>query len=316
MQSLKIIFAGLDSAGKTSFLNTLEEKYSTLTKMTATLGPDRREFKIFGFTISNWDLGGQSVYRATYLQPDQKARYFASINTLFYIFDLQDASRDDEAFEYLKAIIDALIELEEKPNIVICWHKCDADIESKPETATRLQSLEKRLAETVVPFKVKTFKTTIFDKWTLLKAFSQGLINVSPKSVIIESQLKDFARKTFSSAVMLLDSNHLILGVHTSTPELLEVCEAIVPHVASTADRVQKYDISLANIVLSARPGKYYAEMLQGKDMVILFIPLKVGEYSFSLLSLTKNPKNLKLLLKHSEALASNMLDIVKSFYF
>jgi hypothetical protein len=176
--------------------------------------------------------------------------------------------------------------------------------------------LEDRLAKVVTPFKVNTFKTTIFDKWTLLKAFSQGLINVSPKAVIIESQLKDFARKTFSSAVMLLDSNHLTIGVHTSTPELLEVCEAIIPHVASTADRVQTYDISLSNIVLSAKPGKYYAEMLQGKEMVMLFIPLKVGEYNFSLLSITKNPKNLKLLLKHGDMLANNMIDIVKSFYF
>lgn len=316
MQGIKIIFAGLDSAGKTSFLNTLEEKYSTLTKMKPTLGPDRREFSIFGFTVSNWDLGGQKVYRSTYLQPDQKERYFSSINTLFYIFDLQDEGRDDEAFEYLKAIIDTLKELEEKPNIVICWHKCDKDIEIKPETATRIQMLEDRLAKVVVPFKVKTFKTTIFDKWTLLKAFSQGLINVSPKAVIIESQLKDFARKTFSSAVMLLDSNHLTIGVHTSTPELLEVCEAIIPHVASTADRIQTYDISLSNIVLSAKPGKYYAEMLQGKEMVMLFIPLKVGEYNFSLLSITKNPKNLKLLLKHGDMLANNMIDIVKSFYF
>ena len=316
MQGLKIIFAGLDSAGKTSFLNTLEEKYSTLTKMKPTLGPDRREFTIFGFTISNWDLGGQKVYRASYLQPDQKTRYFSQINTLFFIIDVQDANRDDEAFEYLKAIIDALIELDEKPNIVICWHKCDKDIESKPEMVTRIQMLEERLAKVVVPFKVKTFKTTIFDKWTLLKAFSQGLVNVSPKAVIIESQLKDFARKTFSSAVMLLDSNDLTLGVHTSTPELLEVCEAIIPHVASTAERVQKYDIVLSNIVLSAKAGKYYAEMIQGKEMILLFIPLKVGPYNFSLLSITKNPKNLKLLLKYGDMLASNMSDIVKSFYF
>ncbi|HME52006.1 MAG TPA: ADP-ribosylation factor-like protein [Candidatus Lokiarchaeia archaeon] len=316
MQGLKIVFAGLDSAGKTSFLNTLEEKYSTLTKIKPTLGPDRREFTIFGFTVSNWDLGGQSVYRNSYLQPDQKTRYFSQISTLFFILDVQDTGRDNEAFEYLKAIIDTLIELDEKPNIVVCWHKCDKDIETKPETVARIQKLEAKLASVVAPFKVKTFKTTIFDKWTLLKAFSQGLISVSPKAVIIESQLTDFARKTFSSAVMLLDSNHLTLGVHTSTPELLEFCEAIVPHVASTADRVQGYDISLSNMILSAKPGKYYAEMIQGKEMVMLFIPLKVGEFNFSLLSITKNPKNLKLLLKHSETLASNMHDIVKSFYF
>nr|MDO8111448.1 ADP-ribosylation factor-like protein [Candidatus Sigynarchaeota archaeon] len=316
MPGVKIIFAGLDSAGKTSFLNTLEEKYSTLTKIKPTLGPDRREFTIFGFTISNWDLGGQQVYRSTYLQSDQKVRYFTNINTLFFIIDVQDTKRDDEAFDYLKAIIEALKEFNEKPAIVVCWHKCDKDIETKPETITRIQQLEARVLTVLGPFKAKTFKTSIFDKWTLLKAFSQGLISVSPKTIIIESQLKDFARKTFSSAVMLLDSNHLTLGAHTSAQELMDVCEAIVPHVSQAAEKVSQYDINLLNMVLTAKPGKYYAEMLQGKEMVVLFIPLKVGTYTFSLLSLTKNPKTLKLLLKYSTSLAANMSDIIKSFYF
>ncbi len=316
MNGVKIVFAGLDSAGKTSFLNTLEEKYSTLTKIKPTLGPDRREFSIFGFTISNWDLGGQQVYRTTYLQPDQKARYFTNISTLFFIVDIQDTKRDDDAFDYLKGIIDTLKEFNERPTIVVCWHKCDKDIESKPETADRIQQLEARLLTVLGPFRAKTFKTSIFDKWTLLKAFSQGIISVSPKTIIVESQLKEFARKTFSSAVMLLDSNHLTLGAHTSARELMDVCEAIVPHVSLAAERITQYDINPSNIVLTAKPGKYYAEMLQGKEMVILFIPIKVGNFTFSLLSLTKNPKTLKMLLKYSSSLAANMSDVIKSFYF
>ncbi len=314
MSGVKIVFAGLDSAGKTSFLNTLEEKYSTLTKMKPTLGADRREFSIFGFTISNWDLGGQESYRSTYLQ--EKARYFTSLNAIFYVVDVQEPRRDDESFTYLKSIVDVLTEFNENPAIIVCWHKCDKDIEAKPETAERIAKLEVKLASVLGTRRARTFKTSIFDKWTLIKAFSQGLISVSPKTLIIESQLKDFARKTFSSAVMLLDSNHLLLGVHTSTPALQEVCEAIVPHFATAAERVAQYDIKLSNLVLSLKPGKYYADIIQGKEMVILFIPLKVGNYTFSVLSLAKNPKTLKLLLKHGEALASSMEDIIKSFYF
>jgi small GTP-binding protein len=311
---VKIIFAGLDSAGKTSFLNTLEEKYSTLTKIKPTLGPDRREFAIFGFTISNWDLGGQKSYRDAYLQ--EKNRYFASLNAIFFVVDMQDTRRDEEAFSYLKSILDVLTEFNESPAIIVCWHKCDKDIEAKPETIDRLQKLEAQLAQVLGTRKARTFKTSIFDKWTLIKAFSQGLIAVSPKTMIIESQLRDFARKTFSSAVMVLDSNHLLLGSHTTSPALQEVCEAIVPHFATASERVAQYDITLNNLVLSLKPGKYYADMIQGKEMTILFIPLKVGEFTFSLLSLTKNPKTLKLLLKNSEALSSNMQDIIRSFYF
>jgi hypothetical protein len=198
----------------------------------------------------------------------------------------------------------------------VCWHKCDADIMAQPGTADRVAKLEAQLAQTLGTRKASTFKTTIFDKWTLIKAFSQGLIAVSPKTIIIESQLKDFARTTFSSAVMILDSNHLLLGAHTTTPALQEVCEAIVPHFATAAERVAQYDIKLENLVLSLKPGKYYADVIQGKEMVVLFIPLKVGALTFSLLSLTKNPKTLKLLLKNGPDLADKMQDIIKSFYF
>jgi len=311
---VKILFAGLDTAGKTSFLNALEEKYSTLPNIRPTFGPDRREFSIFGFTISNWDLGGQETYRKAYIQ--EKNRYFTSLNAIFYVVDIQEMHRDDEAFNYLKSIIDVLDEFKENPAMVVCWHKCDKDIEAKPETTERIAKLEARLAQVIGTRKARTFKTSIFDKWTLLKAFSQGLLAVSPKTMIIESQLKEFARKTFSSAVMVLDSNHLLLGSHTTSPALQEVCEAIVPHFAVASERVGQYDINLLNLVLSLKPGKYYADLIQGKDMVILFIPLKVGTLTFSVLSLTKNPKTLKLLLKHSESLASNMEDIIKSFYF
>jgi GTP-binding protein EngB required for normal cell division len=312
---MKIIFAGLDGAGKTSFINSLEEKYSTLMKIKPTLGADRREFNLFGFTISNWDLGGQKSYRETYIA--DKDRYFTEINTLFYVFDFQDTSRDTEAFDYLTEIVQALEEMNEHPRIVILWHKFDKDIEEKPESQPRVETLEDKLANTIGDrFKFKTFKTSIFDKWSLLKAFSDGVVASSPKTLIIESQLRDFARKTFSSAVMLLDSNHLTLGSSTSSSELLDICEAVVSHAAFAEEKLTKYDIRTDSIVLTLAPGKYYAELLRDKEMVVLFVPLRVGDFSFSIVSLAKNPNTLKLLLMHAKDLATSLQDIIKTFYF
>nr|MDO8118223.1 ADP-ribosylation factor-like protein [Candidatus Sigynarchaeota archaeon] len=313
MQSLKILFAGLDNAGKSSILNALEEKYSTLTKMTPTKGPDRREFNLFGFTISNWDLGGQKGYRDLYLQ--EKNRFFTQVNTLFYVIDVQDTTRDDEVFNYLKTILDTIRELNEKPGIVICFHKVDKDIETDPRFQERLQALEQRLNAIAGDFKIKLFKTTIFEKWTLLKAFSQGVVAMSPKTILLESQLKEFARRTFSSAVMLVDSNLLTMGVHASRSEFIQICEAVVPHAAQASEKLMRYDINTDNIVVSVKPGSYYEEF-KGKDMVLMFVPLAVGKYMFSIISLTRNPKTLKLMLKNSEWLADNLIDIISSFYF
>lgn len=310
----KIIFAGLDSVGKTSFLNALEEKYSTLVKMKPTLGPDRREFKLFGFTLSNWDLGGQESYRSMYFQ--EKERYFSQVNTLFFIFDVQDKARDDQAFKYLSGIIDVFKEFNEKPSLVICWHKFDKDIEQDEAMSSRVDALEARLGTALDgTFKMKTFKTTIFDKWSLLRAFSQGVVASSPKTTLIDSQLKDFARQTFSSAVMLLDANHLKIGAHASSPELLDVCEAIVPHAAFAVEKLGKYDIVADNLLLSLKPGKYYKDIIQGKEMLVLFIPVQAGEFTFSLLSLSKNSKTLKLMLKHGEPLARTLSNLMASFY-
>jgi len=44
-------------------------------------------------------------------------------------------ARDEESFTYLKSIVDVLTEFNESPAIIVCWHKCDKDIEAKPETA-------------------------------------------------------------------------------------------------------------------------------------------------------------------------------------
>ncbi|MBD3186094.1 hypothetical protein GF325_04620 [Candidatus Bathyarchaeota archaeon] len=315
MDNIKIVFAGLDSAGKTSFLNTMEEKYSTLMNIKPTLGADRRQFKIFGFTVSNWDLGGQKTYRDTYL--DEKDRYFTNISTLFYIFDIQDESRADEAFLYFKLILEALEQFNEQPKIIFCWHKFDADLKKEKTCREQVARYEQRLSNlTGKRFFPVTFKTSIFDKWSLLKAFSEGIIGLSPKKAFINSQLKDFARRTFSSAVLLLDPNYLLIGSSTHDEALLEVCEAIVPYASEMASNLDRYDINTENIVVSLKPGDYYRDVLEGKELVSQFIPLNIDGTSFSLLSLTKNPRTLKLMLRHGGKLASNLKDLLKTLYF
>ncbi|MHA1793447.1 MAG: ADP-ribosylation factor-like protein [Promethearchaeota archaeon] len=315
MQGIKIIFAGLDSAGKTSFLNTLEEKYSTLINIKPTLGPDRREFNLFGFKVSTWDLGGQVNYRDKYLS--EKDKYFIQVDALFYIFDVQDKKRLDLSLNYLRSILDIFKDLDEKPVIICCWHKFDKDISKKPEYLEIIDEYEKKVKDiTDGLFSLKTFNTSIFDKWTLLKAFSQGVVGTSPKKEIIDYQLNEFAKKTFSSAVLLLDHNHLLIGSSTNKQDLLEICEAIIPHVSNAADKLSHYEINVEKLIVSLRVGTYYKSITQNKEMVGMFIPIKIADYSFSLFSLTKNPKTLKLMMKFGMKLASNLSDIITSFYF
>ncbi|MHA1371673.1 MAG: hypothetical protein ACTSRA_18385, partial [Promethearchaeota archaeon] len=194
------------------------------------------------------------------------------------------------------------------------FHKFDADIQSKEEYIEHYNKLSKIFKNMVADFQLHLFKTTIFEDWTLLKAFSQGILSTSPKTTMIESQLKNFARHTFSSGVILLDSNHLILGSTTSNPELQEIAEAIVGQTAKIHAKLIEYEIDTQNIILTLKPGKYYQNLF-GKEMVALYIPIKAGEMDLSVLSLTKNPKTMKLMVKFSTKLAKNIADLIRSFY-
>ena len=61
-QQLKILFAGLDGAGKTSFLLGVKKRYSEVIKVLPTKGVSRTDEKIFeeqNSRISIWDIAGQ-----------------------------------------------------------------------------------------------------------------------------------------------------------------------------------------------------------------------------------------------------------------
>lgn len=61
MSDLKIIFAGLDSAGKSSIIYSLDKDSQKLAAVTPTLGVEHSatEVKLLGLKVYRWDLGGE-----------------------------------------------------------------------------------------------------------------------------------------------------------------------------------------------------------------------------------------------------------------
>ena len=62
---------------------------------------------ILGFSC--WDLGGQVSFRKIYLE--HKWKYFSYIQSIFYIIDIQNKERFEEALKYLKEIINVILEI-------------------------------------------------------------------------------------------------------------------------------------------------------------------------------------------------------------
>ena len=107
MNDLKIIFAGLDNAGKTSFLIALRQKYNFyehVENLKPTLKIDYNSFTFLNrFLINLWDMGGQEKYRKIYID---HPNYFFASNYFYFLIDIQDELRFDASIKYLHQLLD------------------------------------------------------------------------------------------------------------------------------------------------------------------------------------------------------------------
>ena len=98
-ETFKIIFAGLDNAGKTSIIKTLLREVAKIAIIKATKGVQRREYEFLGIKIGEWDLGGHQRYRDTYME--QADFIFGGTEICIYVIDVQDKQRIPKSLKYL-----------------------------------------------------------------------------------------------------------------------------------------------------------------------------------------------------------------------
>ncbi|MFW9937452.1 MAG: ADP-ribosylation factor-like protein, partial [Candidatus Thorarchaeota archaeon] len=94
-RKMKIIFAGLDDSGKTSFLLSVDRKFSKLIGLKPTLGAKVSSIEALGATIFLWDLGGQLKFRESYLNKAEIYLYEADL--IFYFIDIKNPKRFEES---------------------------------------------------------------------------------------------------------------------------------------------------------------------------------------------------------------------------
>ncbi len=179
----KLIFAGLDSAGKTTIYKaTMKEvPVDELKDSRPTRGIDRDISDFMDLDFSVWDLGGQQSYRETYLS---KPEIFNSTKALIFVLDIQDVDRFEEAYQYYLDIMNILINVEPRPKVYVLFHKFDPDKAAKLRShffrATKLF----RQADKITGMKFTGFATSIYSD-TIQKAVKrilwENIENFTPK---------------------------------------------------------------------------------------------------------------------------------------
>lgn len=254
----KIIFLGLDFAGKTSILKVLEGSYSGLDKIKPTLGPKRTSYNILGFQIMNWDLGGQKQYRDEYLKNYEQV--LQDTNLLIFVTDIQDESRFNEAGAYFDDMLHALDQLKIKCPVILCLHKVDPDIVENPIIIKNLNWVTNIFSEYSEKHdtEIKVFITSIFDRKALIEMFSYGISKLIPIGILSQI-LDEFRLATEKQGVVgtiLFDMNFFVIGNAFPDVNLKNTCFKTINAFTTLmrdfkgvydADRQVNFDLSVSN---------------------------------------------------------------------
>jgi len=240
-RKMKILLAGLDDSGKTSFLLSVDRKFSKLMGLKPTVGAQVSSIEALGATIFLWDLGGQLSLRKKYLSKAQIYLYEADL--LFFFIDIRNKQRFEESLDYLQNIVKILKQFKQDTPIIYILSKGDPDIIKSKEIKRNIKWIREKLEQIDSNYPDEIYITSIFHLFSILRAFSSGISKLSPNKELIGHNLMDFSLESEIFLMLMLSSEGLVLAEYYSpkaitltnmpkSEELLNIFEITAPQFA------------------------------------------------------------------------------------
>ena len=286
-ETQKLLFTGLDNAGKTSIILTLQREFSKFATLSPTKGAQRRIFNFLGKSISEWDLGGQENYRISYLRNPDK--YFEGTEIAIYVIDVINRDRHGEALSYLNDVIEKFNELEIEPPIFIFFHKYDPIIvqTSIEELNNTLIKIKQTIKDEIKYKKIFYYTTSIYNKPSIISAISEILLTLYPKSELLQKTIEEYVKKENGIGGIVVDENSLVICTYFADDDSKNLLNTTTPHFLALHDSLiegfnkSKKDINSEEMIIHRF----------GKVFVFKPIPLEGQDNDYYLLLLKDTPE-------------------------
>jgi len=210
---VKIIFSGLDNAGKTSILTALERKYNfekEISELKPTIKVNYQSTKFLGNDVKFWDMGGQSQYRELY---KAKAEfYFADTDLLVYLIDIQDKPRIPQSLEYLGEILEFFSDNDMDVPVIVTFHKFDPDLRIDDKLINWVMELKQKIADDFPDLKILFQQTSIYDIISIVQLVSYGLSLFDEKFFELSELFEKYIGILNCLSLILFDKNGIIIS--------------------------------------------------------------------------------------------------------
>lgn len=209
----KLIYIGLDNAGKTSIITAITKRFGfeeEISKLKPTRRVARDTFSFLGLEFYRMDFGGQAQYREDYLK--NPAKYLSGTDLVFYVIDAQDYNRYVETIDYLDQLLLFFKEEQEYPPICVLFHKMDPKFVKDKVINSKILTLKQALTRYSHDFYIFFFETTIYDIKSIMTAFSSGLSMIFEKMEMVSNLFSEISRNYNSILIALFDAKGITIG--------------------------------------------------------------------------------------------------------